>query len=253
MSEALLQAVLDYPELDEPRVAYAAWCDEQPDDATRARAEFIRAQIAIHNTDLETLNRGGGVALQNRVDKLRETYGAAWTTALSPFVQSCAFQRGFVGQVQVSARSFMDNSTAIFAAAPVRHLDLTGVRDVREDLFASQGLARLLSLSMDGCGLYDFHLRLLSATPLVARMRWLSVADNHLELGGAEAIAASPHFKQLRYAEFRGNPVDPCEQLGWDAGVVVSAWLPPEGESLEARYGPLAWLHRDGSFRRYSG
>jgi hypothetical protein len=37
--------------------------------------------------------------------------------------------------------------------------------------------------------------------------------------------------------------VDPCEQLGWDSGVVISAWLPPAGEELEKEYGYLPWLH----------
>lgn len=251
MSDALLETVLRFPELDEPRLAYAAWCEGQSDEATRARAEFIRAQITINNTDLEVIQSGGVSVLQNRVRQLWQMYGAVWAADVAPLVQTYSFQRGFVGLIGVSAKVFMENSAAIFSVAPVQHVDLTGVRDVREDFFASQALAQLRSLSMDSCGLYDIHLRLLAASPRVARMRWLSVAENHLELGGAEAIAASPHFKLLRFAEFRGNPVDPCEQLGWDAGVVVSAWLPPEGELLEERYGYLPWLHRSGSFSRF--
>jgi len=241
-----------FPELDEPRLAYAAWCAEQSDEATKARAEFIRAQIEINHTDTEILNQGGAAGLQARVNRLWETYGAVWAEPLLPLVRSYSFQRGFIGLIGLSARSFLENYAAIFAAAPVQHVDLSGVRDVGEDLFTSAGLARIRSLSMESCGLYDFHMRLLADSPRVGLLRWLSLANNHLEMGGAEAIAASPHLKMLRFAEFRGNPVDPCEQLGWDAGVVVSAWLPPEGEQLEARFGYLPWLHRDGSFSRFS-
>src|ERR1035441_63056 len=104
MSAELLRAVLDYPELDAPRLAYAAWCDEQSDEATRARAEFIRGQIAIHDTDLDILNRGGAYLLQSRVSKLWETYGAVWASPILPFVDSYSFQRGFIGLVKIGAR-----------------------------------------------------------------------------------------------------------------------------------------------------
>lgn len=251
MSEALLTAVLEHPELDEPRLAYASWCEEQGGEAAKARAEFIRAQIAINRTSLEVLNRGGAQALQRRVDELWSAYGSVWAEELSHFVEGYTFVRGFIGLIKISARSLIQNAAAIEASAPIQHMDLTGVRDVSEDLFMLPFLLKLHSLSMDNCGLYDFHLRLLADSPQVVRIGWLSVADNHLELGGAEALAESPNLKLLRFAEFRGNPVDPCEQLGWDSGVVVYAWLPPQGEQLEERYGYLPWLHRGGSFSRF--
>ena len=203
MSEALLQAVLEHPESNEPRLAYAAWCAEQSDDANKARAEFIRTEIEITNLPQETVNLGGAYPLQARAARLSDTYGAIWAADIAPFVQSYTFERGFIALVKLTASSFMEHSAALFAAAPVEHVDLTGVRDVREDLFASAALARLRSLSMDHCGLYDFHLRLLSASTHVARLGWLSVAENHLEFGSAQAIAVSPNFKQLKYAEFR--------------------------------------------------
>ncbi|MGA3242378.1 MAG: TIGR02996 domain-containing protein [Bryobacteraceae bacterium] len=251
MSEALLQAILEFPELDPPRLAYAAWCEEQGDEATKARGEFIRTQIAISQTSLEILNSGGAAGLQNRVKALLDTYGNTWAAPISPFVENYTFVRGFIGLIKLSARSLIDNAAAIFALAPVQHVDLTAVRDVSEDLFAAQQLKKLHSLSMDSCGLYDFHVRLLADSPCVIRIGWLSLANNHLDLGAAEALAESRNLKLLRFAEFRGNPVDPCEQLGFDSGVVVYAWLPPEGEKLEERYGELPWLHRGGSFSRF--
>src|SRR3954451_23089726 len=40
---ALFQAVLDHPEDDAPRLAYAAWCDAHADP----HGEFIRVQCAL--------------------------------------------------------------------------------------------------------------------------------------------------------------------------------------------------------------
>jgi len=133
----------------------------------------------------------------------------------------------------------------------VRHLDLTDVRDVDERLYDSPLLARLHSLSMNGCGLHDVHLQMLAASPHVADLRWLSVVDNHLGIAAAEALAQSSGLPNLRYAEFGGNPYDPVEQLGIDSGIVVASWPSDEGEALEARFGHQQWLHRDPPIHRF--
>jgi hypothetical protein len=131
-------------------------------------------------------------------------------------------------------------------------MDITGVREVDERIFSSRSIARLLSLGMDSCGLYDFHIRLLFASGATSQLRWLSLERNHLDLGAAEAIAQSEYSKQLQYAILAGNPVDPTEQMGWDSGALISVWMPPEGEELEKRFGPLQWLRRtNGPVPRY--
>jgi len=258
--EALLQEVLKYPELDPPRLAYAAWCEEQRDAASQARAELIRTQIAINQTSLDILNHGGAQALQSRVRTLWKTYGDTWAAPILPFVEKSGnpgppnygFGRGFIHWIKISARRFIDNAAAIFAACPVQHADLTGVPDVCEELFASPALAHLHSLSMDRDELTDAHIRILSNSPHLPHLGWLSVANNHLGLGAAEALAESTNLKKLRFAEFHGNPVDPCDQLGWDSGVAISAWQPPEGEQLEKRYGRLPWLTRENLSSRFN-
>ena len=50
----------------------------------------------------------------------------------------------------------------------------------------------------------------------------------------------------LKYTNFTGNPVDPCEELGIDGDIVVATRLPDAGQILESRYGFIAWLHREG-------
>jgi uncharacterized protein (TIGR02996 family) len=251
--DALLQAVIANPADNALRLAYAEWCESAGGEVLAARAEFIRGQITIANTPVEFLQQGWEHARQARLRELHTRYWRAWAEPLLHLVSALEFERGFPAHVKVSAATLLRHGGEIRALAPIEHLDLTAVRDVDETLFAATALTGLRSLGLDGCGLYNIHVRLLAESPAMDGLRWLSLADNHLDLGAAEALAQSERAGALRFAEFRGNPVDPCEQLGWDAGVVVYACLPPEGQALERKYGRLEWLHRpDGPVSRYS-
>jgi uncharacterized protein (TIGR02996 family) len=241
----LLKAVLDAPDDDAPRLAYAQWSDGQGDAASIARGELIRAQIDLMHTAPDVIKTGRAFVLQQRIKDLIDRHGASWAGAIAGSVDAYHFVRGFVGWIKLSAQRFLDHGDGIMALAPVQHLDLTGIRDVDEALFDSPLLSHIRSLSMDACGLHDLHLQMLAASPHVANLRWLSVADNHLTLAAAEALAASPYLRNLRYAEFRSNPTDPVEQLGYDSGIVVASWMPKEGSDLEARFGHQPWLHRE--------
>jgi uncharacterized protein (TIGR02996 family) len=249
---ALLRVVLDDPDADAPRLAYADWCGRQEGEAWIAREEFIRTQIRLDHTDPDLVRRGRTFGMQHRIGELSDRFGEAWAGPLAELVEGYSFQRGFIGLVKMRARSFLEHGERLFTLAPVQHLDLVGVRDVDEKLFFSPLLGRLRSLSMNACGLHDLHLQMLAASPEVRNLRWLSVADNHLSLAAAEALAESKFLKGLRFAEFRSNPVDPTERLGMDSGILVSSWLPPEGKDLEQRFGPLAWLHKDLETSRFS-
>lgn len=248
---ARLQAVLDAPDDDAPRLAYAKWSEDQGDPTSIARGELIRAQIDLAHRDPEEVRTGRAFGVQQRIKELVDLHGTSWAQPLLGWVDAFHFLRGFVGLIGLSARSFLDHGDRILALAPVQHLDLTGIRDVDEALADSPLLANIRSLSMNGCGLHDLHLQLLAASPHLTNLRWLSVADNHLGLAAAEALAASPHLRNLRFASFRGNPVDPVEKLGYDSGIVVSSWMPPEGKDLEARFGHQPWLHREVLYNRF--
>jgi uncharacterized protein (TIGR02996 family) len=252
MSDALLQAVIANPADDAPRLAYADWCDREGGEVRAARAEYIRGKIKLANTPLEFLQKGFEHELESRLSHLYDRYWRAWAEPLLRYASAIEFDRGVPAYVKISAADLMLHGTEIRTLAPIQHIDLSAVRDVDERLFWSEPLARLRSLGLDRCGLQNIHVSLLADSPAIEGLRWLSLADNNLDLGAAEALAESKKSRGLQFSEFRGNPVDPCEQLGWDAGVVVYAWLPPEGQALEERYGRLEWLHRpDGPVSRY--
>lgn len=248
----LLRAVVENPDLDGPRLAYADWCATIDEDDMRARAEFIRAQIQLLYTPAETLNTGGAYFAQRRIAELVDRWGETWAEPVRPFVTSYSFQRGFVGHVAMTARGFLENAERLFAVAPVRHLDLMDVRELRDSIASSPFLGRLTSLSLDGCGLASSDIRSLVSTPSLFALRWLSLRDNRLDLDGARAIAASPYLKMLRVVRFEGNPVDPFEELGLDGGVVVDTKLPESGVALEKEFGRLRWLHWSPENNRYA-
>ncbi|MEM6997143.1 MAG: TIGR02996 domain-containing protein [Myxococcota bacterium] len=241
----LRKAVLDDPEPDAPREAYAAWCDQQADATTKARGEFIRVQLALANTDRDLLRRGGAQALLTKNYALLEQYESMWSQPIAGWIRKHTFRRGFVEHVALTAADFLSHGDALFAAAPIHHVDLLDVREVDERLFASPLLRRLRSLGLDRCGLHDIHVQLLSASSHVGELRWLSAGHNHLGMPAYGALATSTELPRLAFAEFGGNPVDPVEVLGVDGEEVVATEMPEAGQALERQHGHLEWLHRD--------
>lgn len=238
-----LQAVLDAPDDDAPRLAYAAWCDDQADVVSSARAELIRAQLERAQMAPADVEAGQALTLDLRIKALLDQHRSTFAQPLAGSVRAAHFLRGFVGWIELSAQQWLDHGAKILARAPVQHLNLTGVRDVDEALFDSPQLAGIRSLSMNDCGLHDIHVQLLAASPHLAQLRWLSLARNDLGLAAAEALAASPGLPALAFVDLESNPVDPREELGHDAGVLVASSMPADGKAIEARFGYRRWLH----------
>lgn len=240
----LLRDVLADPDSDEPRLAYAAWCAAQPDSATAARARLIEAQIDLARRGPDAPS-ARTFSLRCDIEDALAAHATAWIAPLSGLASTPVFDRGFIELCSLPARDFLAHADLLFALAPIRHLDLTSVIDVAEALFASPHLAKIRSLGLDSQGICDEHLELLAASPSLGELRWLSLNRNGITFTGADALAASASLPRLAYVRFLGNPFDPTEHQGHDQGIVVDSWLPPEGEALEAKHGPIRWLHPD--------
>src|SRR4051794_39792665 len=106
---ALLQAVLDAPDDDAPRLAYAKWSEDQGDAASVARAELIRTQIDLARLDPADLQAGRVFVTQQRTVELVARHGSAWAGALAGWVEAFHFVRGFAGWIGLTARSFLDH------------------------------------------------------------------------------------------------------------------------------------------------
>jgi len=241
---APLASVLLKPDDDDPRLAYAKWCDAQLlTPSTTARGVFIRNQIArLNRRNTGTLPELRKLAAE--ANNARAEHGDAWDQPLRSLASSVEYDRGFVELVRMSASAFRDKAVAIRKLAPVRHLDLTGVVEAGPGFLASEVLAGVRSLSMDRCGLTDREIADLAGSPHVGELRWLSIGDNLLTVKSGEAMASSKNLGKLVYAGFLGNPYDPMNRYSHDGEIVGSIWLPIEGKRLEAKHrGPIAWLH----------
>jgi uncharacterized protein (TIGR02996 family) len=228
----LLQAVIDAPTDEAPRLAYAgAIAARDPE-----RAELIEIQIALSRArrahtppDDKALNRELAVI---------RAHGAAWAADVAPLVDKWQYLRGFIEVVTLDAAAFLANADALYRRAPVLHLDLTGVAAVAGALFGSPHLTRIVSLKLAGEALGDAEATLLARSPYLTSLEWLDVSRNQIGAHGLEELAASIRLPRLGYVQFAANAVaDPTPQHA-DAYDAASA----TAKQLQARYGARAWL-----------
>lgn len=238
MAEAdLLKAVVERPDDDAPRLAYAQAMDAE----SNPRGAFIRMQIALARMGKPT-RRPESFLLRNESMKLRQQFGQQWAGPVAAMVQDYSFHRGFVEAVTMPAKAFLENAAQLFWNAPVQHIDFTEARPVFRDLLASPYLLYLRSVAFNQAGLFDADIEVLARSTALRNVRWLSLFSNNIAEGGVRALAASSNLPSLRYVNLGGNPTNPVRQFRFDQGVVSDSWLPESGERLERQFGPIAWL-----------
>jgi len=246
-NQDLLQSVLRDPEQDEPRERYASWCAGQEETATKARADFIRIQIALAKTGRLT-SPEAYLELRARERRLLTSYRDAWGELVRGRVRSYDFNRGFVELIAISATEFLERGKELAAVAPIAHVDITSLGDDSKEFFRSPLLEPLRSLSVSNCSFGDSDVQALSDSRYLKELRWLDLGYNHVGMEGAHALArhTRDNLLRLRFVRFFGNPIDPTERFAHDNGRIVDRWLPPDGVKLEAQYGPLQWLRISG-------
>src|SRR5262245_60556904 len=104
-AKALLQAIRDDPDDDLPRLAYADWLEEYGVEEQLARAEFIRAQVALSRMPEDDPTRP---ALVMREAALVLHHGEGWRAAVENWVTASEghftvspFCRGFLDEVHL--------------------------------------------------------------------------------------------------------------------------------------------------------
>lgn len=217
-ADEFLRLILADPDADGPRLVYADWLDQQ---GQSAQAEFIRVQCAAAALPADDPRQE---KLRGRADVLLEQHRIAWGEPLAGLANRWDWRRGFPEFVRLDARSFLDRGDAMFAAVPVRHVELLNVLPHLGRLEESPLLTRLAGLTVANQfggdamvkalarsphlgGLSEIHLvrvgltvagvRTLLAAPGFERMKTLDLRDNHLGPDGAAAIFASTRFENL--------------------------------------------------------
>src|SRR6266702_3050247 len=98
--DTFLQAIIEAPDDDTPRLIYADWLEERGDP----RGEFIRVQCALTNLN-ETDERWS--PQKHRERQLLAQYGTEWAGMLTGLVEEYEFRRGFVEYVSMAAPTFL--------------------------------------------------------------------------------------------------------------------------------------------------
>ena len=224
--ERLRQAILESPDDDPPRLAFAAALEEEGASDTRhphEQAIFIRTQLKvarIHAGHPEWL------ALSAREQLLLNRYRDDWL----PFrfrqsaVAEARYFRSFVSHLTIRAFASVDFDSKALQDAPIEHLDIIGIdqrfnlKSVMEWLVDSGLSTRIRSLALDAQGLNDSDAKFFVTIEL-PKLKWLSLTDNKIgELGIAVLIE---HFRNLRFVDLEGNPGDPHDSFEYDQGIVI--------------------------------
>jgi len=199
--QAFLAQILDNPDDDITRLAYADWLMEQGDPASAARGEFIQVQIQLYRrteglgNPTDWIDAARVPQLKAREQELLGTHLITWASPVAGLVDAYQFRRGFIEQITCESGKFLRNAEALFRAAPVQRARLTG--GVSKRLADSPFLGKLSELDFQRQQIGDTGLRLLLASPHLDRLRWLDLNACYLTNRSAEALADSPVLGQL--------------------------------------------------------
>lgn len=218
-SPTLWQAIMDRPEDDEPRRAYAAWFRTQPQEMAQHFANFMEAQLGVATAyradpraDVAALRRWSDAAQVSLPDFRAAAPLRRWL--MDPLRLLLAdglvgwpqFYRGAVERVTMRARRFLEVGEEVFRVAPIRHLVLVEVADVVRQLAESPLLARIRSLSFPAyrpCdALTDEHIAILVGSPHLSALAHVRlVHQGKLTDRSYERLATAPTLPQLSCVE----------------------------------------------------
>ncbi len=188
-----LEAILESPDDDTPRLVYADWLDEHGGPGESLRAEFIRAQVALARLPAEDPHRAD---LDQRAQALHDACGAGWQPNVPREVRYIpnAFRRGFVALLSLPVNHWLAQPDRWNAVTPVEGLH-----------FLNAGS----------------HVRDLAACRHLARLRWLSLRSLGAE--GVQRLVRSPHLGRLEHLILRNNslPDDSVLAAGELSGLVA--------------------------------
>ncbi len=156
-----LRAVLDDPEADAPRLAFA----EAIAATDPARAEFIRAQLS------------GDYA----AEALLARHGARWADEFAPWgARDLIYRRGFVEGMSLTGRSFISLGMRLFELTPLRDVRLIAVNFLVGKLVRCPHLAEVRLLDLSGNRIGDAGADLLLSCEYLRGLRELRLAGNDL-------------------------------------------------------------------------
>jgi uncharacterized protein (TIGR02996 family) len=205
--EAFLQAIIESPDDDTPRLVYSDWLDEHGESD---RAEFIRAQVQLARLPEDDPRRP---ALKLRERALLGRHEAAWAEPFRGRVESWKFRRGFVEQITTGAAKFLTQVEQLFRLAPIRHARLRRPTWCLHRLAECPFLGRLTGLDLGGNAhrpggssfLLPSGVRALAASPHLHRLTTLLLFAANLNVYDVQHLVSAPALKGLTGLDLGGN------------------------------------------------
>jgi uncharacterized protein (TIGR02996 family) len=202
--DAFLQAVLDAPDDDAPRLIYADWLEEQGDP----RGEFIRIQCALAQMDEADDHRW---ELEARERQLLWQHSKGWAGPVRRYVKKWRFRRGFVEKITIRADRFLACADELMRLAPIRHVRFVAAERFLGDLARCPQLARLSGLDLRHHNHLDAQrLRPLLESKRLKRLNELVLRGTGIcNTAGLQALAKSPvlaNLTTLDVSDYRRDP-----------------------------------------------
>jgi uncharacterized protein (TIGR02996 family) len=200
-AEAPLKAIIESPDDDAPRLAYANWLEERGD---RERAEFIWVQLDLARLPEDAPSRN---ALERRERELLREHKHEW--GASPWCRR--LRRGFVESISLDLNTFLDHAEEIFTQLPVREVVVyDACEDNVPDLSTSPFLTRLSSLQVLGGNagpLSDRDIIPLARSPYLGHLVSLDLSYNSIGDGFVQELASSLHLGRLETLNLGHNAI----------------------------------------------
>lgn len=274
----LLYAVVDAPNEDAPREAYADYLETLDFDVARPLAAFIRAQMRVasafrasRSADVAPFRcwRRDGDYVSTERFRHGETIRPWLIAGLGSLLARGDVgwpqaYRGFVERVGVRATRFSAIADELYRIAPIRHLVIVGLPAAVDEIAACPHLARIRSISLPAFGpadvLTDDVIRRFLASPYLRQISHLRfVQQRHLTAETLDTIVAAPTLPRLSVVEMfhaiprkdpAWRPGDIERMIGWDTPRQVMRDASPI-EAVERARGYVPCLHPETHYRSY--
>ena len=193
--DALRRAILAQPDDDTLRLIFADWLDE---NGRPERAAFIRAQVWAVQAEPFSPDARRHARTADRVPRPQTD---EWAKSVSQRVRAWRFARGFVEHVAVDVATFPRDAAALFAAEPIRSVQMTrfayGNEVPLQPFFETPQLERVTRLDLSDLLLAPVELDPLTASPHLANLTDLSLCRVRVLPDWMATLLAGPQLPAL--------------------------------------------------------
>lgn len=196
-AEPFLQAIIEAPDDDAPRLIYADWLEDRGDP----RGTFIRVQCMLATLPDDHPSRP---ELEDEERDLLTSYKADWDAPFARAAKGWEYSRGFVEAITLSDVAFAEHGDRLFRDSPIRRLTMTSLDQQKGA--GSALFERVEHCDFGGCrtGAVPW-LRTLLASPHNSRLRSLGLSAVALEWPQIQWLTEMPLLQQLEHLDLSHN------------------------------------------------